>query len=264
MARVEVKEISIDFPVYGVQRSLRKALFERAAGGLIRRTGPHQTRTLVNALDRVSLTLEDGDRVGIVGHNGAGKTTLLKAIAGIYEPIVGEVRIEGKVTPLFDVLPGLDFDDTGYENIVTAGILLGMARRDIKVATPEIEAFSELGDYLALPVRTYSEGMVTRLGFSVATTVEPGILLIDEGIATGDARFGERATQRMTEFIGRSSILVLASHDEDFVRHACNKAVLMSAGRIVEQGTVDDVLCLYRESRQGDADGARPQARLTR
>jgi len=257
MARVEVKDISIDFPVYGVQRSLRKAFFERAAGGIIRRAGRRQAQTVVNALDRVSLTLEDDDRVGIIGHNGAGKTTLLKAIAGIYEPIAGEVRIEGKVTPLFDVLPGLDFDDTGYENIVTAGILLGMTRRDIRAAVPQIEAFSELGDYLSLPVRTYSEGMMTRLGFSVATTVEPGILLIDEGIATGDARFGERAARRMAEFIGRSSILVLASHDEDFIQRACNKAILMRAGRIIERGSVDEVLRLYRQSRQDDVGPAR-------
>jgi|SRR5579872_808982 len=255
MARVEVENVGIDFPVYGVQRSLRKALFERATGRFMPRTGPRHTRPVVNALDGVSLALEDGDRLGVIGHNGAGKTTLLKAIAGIYEPIVGEVRIEGKVTPLFDVLPGLDFDDTGYENVVTAGLLLGMTRRDIKAAIPQIEAFSELGDYLSLPVRTYSDGMVTRLGFSVATTIEPGILLIDEGIATGDAGFGERAARRMAEFIGRSSILVLASHDEDFIRRACNKALLMSAGRIVEQGAVDEVLSLYRERRQGN-DGA--------
>lgn len=245
MARVVLQDVRIDFPIYGAHRSLRKALFEHAAGGLIRHEGRHHERVIINALDGVSLDLRDGDRLGLVGHNGAGKTTLLKVIAGVYEPILGRVMVEGAITPLFETMPGLDLEDTGYENIITAGLLLGEKRKDIESKIPLIEEFSELGEYLSLPVRTYSAGMITRLGFSVATAIHPDILLMDEGIATGDAGFSERAAERMSEFIGRSRIVVLASHADQLIRSTCNKAALMNAGRLAAAGTVDDVLALY-------------------
>jgi ABC-type polysaccharide/polyol phosphate transport system ATPase subunit len=161
--------------------------------------------------------------------------------------------VEGRVTPLFDSLPGLDLEATGYENIVTAGLLLGMTRPEIERKIPQIEEFSELGEYLALPVRVYSAGMMARLGFSVVTAVEPDILLMDEGIATGDAGFGERATARVREFIGRSRIVVLASHTGELIRSTCNKAALMSAGRLVALGQVNDVMARYEHDIRLDA-----------
>jgi len=246
MARVTLERVSVEFPIYGSHRSLRKALFERAAGGVIRREGTHHELVLVNALEDISLDLTDGDRLGLVGHNGAGKTTLLKVIAGIYEPVRGKIAVEGQATPLFDALPGLDAEATGYENIVTAGLLLGMTRQEIELKIPQIEEFSELGEYLSLPVRIYSTGMIARLGFSVATAVEPDILLMDEGIATGDAGFGERAAERMRAFIGRSHIVVLASHTGELIRATCNKAALMHAGRLVTIGSVEEVFARYR------------------
>jgi ABC-type polysaccharide/polyol phosphate transport system ATPase subunit len=127
-------------------------------------------------------------------------------------------------------MPGLDPEDTGHENTLTAGLLLGMTRHEIEAKVPEIEEISELGEYPALPMRTYSSGMVTRLRFALAIAVEPGILLMDEGIATGDARFAERAALRLKEFIGRSRIVVLASHSVEIIRSTCNKAALMLAG----------------------------------
>jgi ABC-type polysaccharide/polyol phosphate transport system ATPase subunit len=245
MASLNLMAVSVDFPIYGTQRSLRRALFARATGGLIAGGQDGHQAVVIKALTNVSLQLQDGDRLGLIGHNGAGKSTLLKVMAGIYEPTSGCVFADGHIAPLLDLLPTMDPEDTGYEAIVTAGLLLGMTRREIERKIPEIERFSELGDYLSLPVKTYSTGMSTRLGFSLATTLEPEILLIDEGIGAGDSRFAERATARMKEFIGRTSILVLASHSDELIETICNKAALLRAGRVVTIGPVAEVLSQY-------------------
>jgi ABC-type polysaccharide/polyol phosphate transport system ATPase subunit len=245
MARVRLEDVHVDFPIYGAQRSLRSAIFRRATGGTIQRQGKHQERVLVRALNGVSLALEDGDRLGLMGHNGSGKSTLLKVMAGIYVPIAGRMTVEGRVTPLLDMMPGLDPDDTGYENILTAGMLLGMSREQIEQKIPEIEEFSALGEYLSLPVRTYSAGMTLRLGFSLVTAIEPGILLMDEGFSTGDLRFTERATERMQDFFSRSRIIVLATHSENLLVTMCNKAALMQEGQILALGTPDEVINDY-------------------
>jgi ABC-type polysaccharide/polyol phosphate transport system ATPase subunit len=148
---------------------------------------------------------------------------------------------------LFDTAPGLDMDDTGYENIVTCGLFLGMTRDEIARKTPEIERFAELGDYLALPVRTYSTGMLVRMGFAIATAIDPEILLLDEGLGAGDARFAESARRRVEALIERSSILVLSSHSDELVRSMCNRAILLDHGRIVAEGSTEDVIERYRE-----------------
>ena len=253
MTSLVVENVSVDFPIYGAQRSLRHALFARATGGLIvRGKGRGQDRMAVRALTNISLTLREGDRLGLIGHNGAGKSTLLKVMAGIYEPAAGRVLVDGKITPLFEAMPGLDGEDTGYENIVTSALIFGIRRSEIDAMLPKIEEFSELGEYLSLPVRTYSAGMTTRLGFSFATVIDPGILLMDEGISAGDARFAERATLRMKEFIGRSRIMVLASHSHDLIRLVCNKAALMHSGSLVKIGSVDEVIREYEAFVRGD------------
>jgi ABC-type polysaccharide/polyol phosphate transport system ATPase subunit len=243
MASVIVQGVSVNFPVYGAQNSFRKVLFERATGGLV--TRERRDRVVVRALTDINLSLKDGDRIGLVGHNGAGKSTLLRALAGVYKPDQGRILVEGKVTPLFDALPGLDGEDTGYQNIITAGLLFKMSRQEIERLLPEIEEFSELGEYLALPVRTYSLGMMTRLGFAFATAIEPGILLMDEGIGAGDARFAERAEKRLRDFVDRSSIIVLASHSIPLLKSICNKGALMSSGSILSVGPLDEVLSQY-------------------
>jgi len=245
MASLTLMDVSVDFPVYGTQRSLRRALFVRATGGVIAGAKDGHQAVVIKALTHISLDLQDGDRLGLIGHNGAGKSTLLKVMGGVYEPTAGSVLADGHVAPLLDLVPTMDPEDTGYESIVTAGLILGMTRRRIESKIPEIEQFSELGDYLSLPVKTYSTGMMTRLGFSLATTLEPEILLIDEGIGAGDARFAERAMARMKEFIGRTSILVLASHSDELIEAICNKAALLRSGHIVTVGAVDEVLSQY-------------------
>jgi ABC-type polysaccharide/polyol phosphate transport system ATPase subunit len=249
VATVILENVNAHFPIYGAhQRSLRKALIQRATGGSIEREGKNNDRVTVKALTDISLTLHDGDRLGLIGHNGAGKSTLLKLIAGIYEPVSGTIKVEGRVTPLFDAMPGLDGEDSGYENIITSGMLIGMTRQQIEAKIPEIEEFCELGEYLTLPVRTYSTGMTMRLGFALVTALDPGVLLMDEGFGTGDLRFAERAEARMKDFIGRSRIMVLASHSDKTIRSMCNKAIMMEAGRIIASGPVNEICDQYYES----------------
>jgi ABC-type polysaccharide/polyol phosphate transport system ATPase subunit len=249
VATVILENVSAHFPIYGAQqRSLRKAIFQRATGGSIERDEKNNDRVTVRALNDISLTLHDGDRVGLVGHNGAGKSTLLKLMAGIYQPVSGTIKVEGRITPLFDTMPGLAGEDTGYENIITSGMLIGMTRQQIEAKIPEIEEFCELGEYLTLPVRTYSTGMAMRLGFALVTALDPGVLLMDEGFGTGDQRFAERAEARMKDFIGRSRIIVLASHSDATIRSICNKAVILEAGRIIAFGPVNEICDQYYES----------------
>jgi ABC-type polysaccharide/polyol phosphate transport system ATPase subunit len=158
---------------------------------------------------------------------------------------------------LFNVSPGLDPDDTGYENIITCGLLLGMTRDEIERKLPEIEAFTELSDYLSLPARTYSTGMLVRLGFAIATAIDPEILLLDEGLGAGDARFAKRAAQRVEALIERSSIMVLASHSDELIRQMCSRAVLLDHGCVVADGPTDEVLEVYAHLNKG-GDMPRP------
>jgi ABC-type polysaccharide/polyol phosphate transport system ATPase subunit len=253
MARVVLDNVHVEFPIYGSARSLRSAFLAHATGGLIRRDAGRQGRVTVRALNGISLALREGDRLGLVGSNGAGKSTLLKVLAGVYQPVSGEVLVRGKITSFFDALPGLDPEDTGYENIVTGGLLLGLSREAIRGRIADIEEFTELGEYLALPVRTYSAGMMARLGFAVATALDPGILLIDEGIGAGDARFTERASRRMQEFVDRSKILVVASHSDALIKSWCNKAALFEAGEMLLMGEVDKVLETYHRRHNAGA-----------
>jgi len=201
----------------------------------------------VRALNHLSMTIRDGDRLGLIGANGAGKTTLLRVLAGIYAPTLGRVHINGRVSTLFITSPGLDTEDTGYENIYTCGRFLGMSKAEIARKLPDIEEFSELGDYLALPVRTYSAGMLTRLGFAVATAIDPDILVLDEGLGAGDARFAERAKKRVETLLRRTNVLILASHSNDLIKQMCNRAVLLDHGRVIRDGKPDEILEQYHE-----------------
>lgn len=246
MALLELKNVHLEFAIFG-HRSIRKHLFSRYTGGSITveednvRTGHH----IIRALDDVSLTLKSGDRLGIVGHNGAGKTTILKVMAGVYPPTSGTVRIEGRVSPMFNTSLGMDPEDTGYENICTMGLHLGMSPADIREKTPQIAEFCELGEFLELPVRVYSAGMVTRLAFAIATSIQPEILILDEGIGAGDARFAEKVTRRTNELIESSTILILATHSLDMIRSMCNKAMLLERGKLLAFGDVAPVLATY-------------------
>lgn len=244
MASITLENLVVDFPIYGSHMSFRTELFQRATGGLIRREGPKK-RVTIRALDHINLHLDDGDRLGLIGHNGAGKSTLLKVIAGVYEPTDGTIVARGRVSPLFNLAPGWDPDDTGYENIMNCGLFLGMTPDEVKRKRPEIADATGLGSYLDLPVRTYSAGMQLRLTFSIATAIDPGILVLDEGLSAGDASFEAVAKDRVNRLLARSRILVMASHSIELIKSWCNKAILLERGRIVEFGTVEHVAAIY-------------------
>jgi ABC-2 type transport system ATP-binding protein/lipopolysaccharide transport system ATP-binding protein len=245
MASIDLKNVVVSFPIYDQSsRSLKKRLIKATTGGHIR--SDSGKLSVVQALDGVSLSLRHGDRVGLVGHNGAGKTTLLRVLAGIYEPTRGTAKIEGHAAPLFDVALGMDPESTGYENILMRGLFLGLSRREIEARVDEIADFTELGDFLNLPIRTYSAGMRMRLAFGVSTSIDPDILLLDEGIGAGDAAFLEKAQKRLSEFTRKAAIIVLASHSEALIRNMCDKAVLMEHGRVIREGATDEILATYR------------------
>ena len=231
MARVSIKDLCVEFAIYGAKsRSLKNTVVAQATGGRVM-GGAHDIVT-VRAIDRLTIDIEDGDRIGLVGHNGSGKTTLLRVIAGIYKPASGSVSVEGRVGALLDPAAGMDPEATGIENIFLRGHLLGMTREEIEARLDDIASFSELGNFLNLPLRTYSAGMGARLAFAVSTSMQNDILLIDEGIGAGDASFQEKAQKRIEGLFSRTSIVLLASHSEELITRFCNRRLRMEHGRL--------------------------------
>lgn len=234
MATMTLENVSVDYPIFGVDgESLKKTLTSAATGG---RIGGSARVAVVEALRDVSFELREGDRLGVMGHNGAGKSTLLQVLAGVYPPTRGTYRCTGSIASLVNPTLGIEREATGYENIIIRGLLLGMSRRTIRARTPEIADFSGLGDYLRMPVHTYSTGMMMRLAFAITTSVRPDILLMDEWLSVGDADFREQAENRMKELVASSGILVLASHSPELIARECNRVVRLSHGVVVEDG----------------------------
>lgn len=228
MPRLDLENVSIDFPIFGAHSaSLKQTLASAATGG---RIGRDARVTVIQAIRDVSLSLRDGDRLGIVGHNGAGKSTLLRTLAGVYPPTRGRYVREGAISSLIDPMVGIEANATGYENILLRGLILGVSRREMLRLMPDIAEFSGLGDYLTMPVRTYSTGMTMRLGFSIATAVSSDILLMDEWLSVGDAEFQTRAEERLRGVIQASGILVLASHSAALIERECTSVLSLSHG----------------------------------
>src|SRR6266702_914127 len=232
-AVVSLDQVRISFPIYqGGSRSLKKrVLFHGSAGRIGRDANDH---VVVEALRGVSFSLHAGDRLALIGANGAGKTTLLRAIAGIYEPVEGQVVTRGRISPMFDINVGIDGDLSGFDNIRLRALLLGLAPAEIERRLPEIVEFTELGDYLDIPVRTYSSGMILRLSFAVATCFEPEILLMDEWILAGDAHFMDKAEARIRSFVERATVMVLASHNLELCSRWCTRGIWLDRGCIRE------------------------------
>lgn len=253
MVSIDTYNACVDFPIFDAKsRSMKKA-FLGAAGGAIGRNAHNVV--VVEALKDINLHLREGDRVGLVGHNGAGKSTLLRLLSGIYEPTRGSAHIRGRVAPVFDLGVGMDPEISGYENIIIRGLFLGQSRKQMKAKMDEIAEFSELGEYLAMPLRTYSTGMRIRLALGVVTSIEPEILLLDEGIGAVDAAFMAKARKRLEELVERSGILVFASHSNDFLAQLCDSAMWVDHGQIKQVGAVDDVVEAYEG--KGAADHVR-------
>lgn len=260
MSSIEAKGVSVAFPLYGGSaRFLRSRIMSSATGGRV--GSDKRSRTVVQALENIDLSVRHGERVALIGHNGAGKTTLLRVLSGIYPPLTGNIRIEGRVAPIFDIGLGMDPDATGYDNIRVRGLYLGLSRRQVEAKVAEIAEFTELGPFLDMPMRTYSAGMQTRLSFAVSTSVDPEILLLDEGIGAGDAHFMERANERLRGFVERSGILILASHDAGLLSRLCERAVRLEHGRIVDDGPFDGVMARFAEDQRLGQEVADREAR---
>ncbi|MGV6872945.1 ABC transporter ATP-binding protein [Pseudochelatococcus sp. B33] len=242
MPSIDLVNATVEFPIYNARgRSIRSTLLQRVGGAV----STEADGVTVTALRDVTLSLKNGDRLALVGHNGAGKSTLLRVFSGAYEPSSGSAEVVGKVASLLDITMGMDPELTGAENIILRGVFLGMTIEEARKTIPDVAAFSELGDYVNLPMRTYSNGMTLRLAFAISTAQAPDILLLDELISVGDTAFAAKARDRIEAMMNRASILVLASHDAKTLRKYCNRAIMLSEGRLVAEGGVDEVLSAY-------------------
>jgi lipopolysaccharide transport system ATP-binding protein len=241
MPRIVLNNATVDFPVFDSStRSLKKRMFNSVVGARIaQRSDGH---VVVRGLDQVTFELNDGERLGLIGHNGAGKTTLLRVVTGIYSPTAGEAIIEGNCTSLINISLGIDPEATGRENIRLRGTLMGMSFREIQEKSDEIAEFTGLGEFFDMPLRTYSTGMQLRLAFAVSTALTPEILIMDEWLSTGDADFQVRANQRIRAIVDSSNILVLASHSMKVIQDNCTRVIWLEKGRIKLDGPVTTVL----------------------
>ncbi|MCZ0914133.1 ABC transporter ATP-binding protein [Gordonia amicalis] len=241
--RVDTWDACVDFPIFDAKtRSLKKSVIG-AAGGVI---GSNASNVVVvEALKNVNLHLKHGDRIGLVGHNGAGKSTLLRLLSGIYEPTRGACRVHGRVAPVFDLGVGMDPEISGYENIIIRGMFLGMTRKEMLKKIDDIAEFTELGDYLQMPLRTYSTGMRVRIALGVVTSIDPEILILDEGIGAVDADFMKKARGRLQALVERSGILVFASHSNEFLAQLCDRALWIDKGEVRMEGGIEEVVEAY-------------------
>ena len=229
---ISARQLTVEFPIFeNSHRSLKKKVLHLTTGGTIGNdAGNHP---VVCALDALDFEFKDGDRVGLLGPNGSGKTTLLRVLSGIYSPTRGQLKIKGKTASLLDVSTGVDPDATGFENIYLRGIMNGFKPSMIRSKIDEIADFTELGEYLNLPVRTYSSGMMLRLTFAISTSIQADILLMDEWLSVGDADFREKAAKRLKALVDNASILVIASHNPELIDNVCNKKLQLEHGKIV-------------------------------
>jgi homopolymeric O-antigen transport system ATP-binding protein len=250
VAKVELINVSVEYPIQHLQnRSFIGAIREATIGGVIK----HGKTVSIRALDGVSLELKDGDRLGLLGRNGAGKTTLLKTIAGILPPIEGRVRVEGRISPLISMMLGLDNEASGYENIKIRGRLMGFQDNQIETVIKEVAEFTELEEYLHLPLKTYSSGMRARLTFGASTAFKPEILILDEWLGTGDLEFRAKAAKHLHGLIDSAGIFVFASHSRDLHKRISNKGAVLKKGRIVFFGDINEAFEFQDASNNNNA-----------
>ncbi|MBI1917289.1 MAG: ABC transporter ATP-binding protein [Planctomycetes bacterium] len=243
MARIELDGVSLTFRVRQDSKGLT---WKDWVLGLVRRRA--RPRIEIRALQDVSLEVSRGERVGIVGHNGAGKSTLLKVLAGIYPPTAGRRVVEGRISSLFDIALGFESEASGWENIKFRSYLQGETPGRVRRKIQAIAEFSELGEFLNMPVRYYSAGMLVRLAFSIATAIEPEVLLVDEVLSAGDLNFQHKARARMQEMMAKAHLFVMVSHDLDSLQKLCDRLVWMDHGRVRRTGPSAEIIAAYRES----------------
>ena len=244
MAHISLRQASVVLPIFNSSsRSLTNSLVSAATGGVL--TAQRGGHISIEALKNLDLEISAGDRLGIMGHNGSGKSTLLRLLSGIYEPSSGKIERSGSIASLVDISLGINAESTGRENIFLRGKLMGLSKKEIDEKIDEIIEFSELGDYIILPVRIYSSGMLLRLAFSVSTSITADILIMDEWLSVGDGAFAERASNRLRELVDSSEILVIASHTRSLIEETCNKVVWLEHGVIKKVGPVAEIVPEY-------------------
>lgn len=233
MSLVIAQNVTVDFPVYGTRsRSFKNTVLRAATGGAL--AAGAADWVVIRALDDLSFELKEGERIGLVGHNGSGKTTLLRVLAGIYEPASGAISVHGRIASMLSITLGMDVDATGYENIFLRGTILGLRRKEIELLVDDVCDFSELGDYIYMPLKTYSSGMVMRLMFAISTSIRADIILMDEWLSVGDQDFSEKAQKRLSGLVDRSKLLVIASHSHEVIERTCTRVIHIEHGRIVD------------------------------
>ena len=244
MASIILAGVSVEFPVFNAaSRSLKNRVLSVATGGAIdRRVDGH---VIVRGLEDVSFSVNEGDRIGLVGHNGSGKTTLLRVLSGIYRPTSGSAEIHGECVSLINISLGIDPEATGRENIRLRAAMMGMRPNELREQFDGIAEFTGLGDFLDMPFRTYSSGMQLRLAFSTSTAIRPEILVMDEWLSTGDEDFKHKADKRLREIVDTTKILVLASHSRELLQNNCNRILWMEHGRVLMDGPTNEVLPAY-------------------
>ena len=244
MALIKLEKVNIDFPIFNANgRSLKNKVLQIATGGSL--VSNKNGLVVVRALEGLNFTLNDGDRVGLIGHNGSGKSTLLRVLGGVYSPLQGQIKIEGNIGSLIDMWLGIDLECTGRENVYLRGALNGLSKSQIKREVENIAEFAELGHFIDMPVRTYSSGMYLRLAFSIATILHPDILLMDEWLSVGDGDFQLRAQQRISQLISSTKILVLASHSKELIKNTCNRVIWLEHGKVKKDGLPSEILDEY-------------------
>jgi len=244
MAEIQFIQAGVEIPIFNAtSRSLKTRLLQIATGGQL--SADPSGHVTVSALRDLNFTLSDGDRLGLVGRNGAGKSTLLRVLNGVYHPTHGRVVSQGDIASLIDLSLGIDHEATGRENIGVRGALLGLSKKEVAAVLDEIIEFSELGDFIDMPVRTYSSGMHLRLAFSVSTVIRPEILLMDEWLSVGDENFKHKAEERLAELVRTTKVLVIASHSRDLIMKTCNRVFWLEHGMIKMDGKPDEVCKAY-------------------
>lgn len=244
MARIHFENVKVEFPIFNANgRSLTSRLLEVATGGRLDKdpTG----RVLVRALQGIDFEIVEGERVGLLGDNGAGKSTMLRVLSRVYKPQNGTATIDGHVTSLIDLSLGINPEASGRENVYVRGALLGLTKSEIFEKFDEIVEFSELGNFIEMPVRTYSSGMHLRLAFAVSTVLKPEILLMDEWLSVGDESFRNKAEERLTSLVDSAKILVIASHSRTLIEQTCTRAIWLEHGQVKMDGPALEVAAAY-------------------
>ncbi|RAP37446.1 polysaccharide/polyol phosphate ABC transporter ATP-binding protein [Legionella quinlivanii] len=240
---IKLEKVNLHYASVAYQERSLKSLLSKFSGI---KQNKHRISD-IHALKNVSLTIEQGERVGLLGHNGAGKSTFLKTVAGLYPISSGKLDVCGEVRSLFDLSLGFEPDATGRENILYRGLLLGLSPRFMREKEEEIVQFAGLGEFIDYPIKTYSAGMQVRLAFAISTTVGGDILLLDEVIGTGDANFMIKAKERILSLIERAEILVLASHDFASLKTLCERGLVFHHGELVFDGDIRESVEFYKE-----------------